>query len=313
MSDLFKQYTSDYISGVMSLRKPQEKSLKILENILSNVEIKKGMDLNIALEKVHKLYPTCTDFEREFMSLTFALATGVGKTRLMGTFIAYLYTQYNIKNFFVVAPGKTVYDKLRRDLSDPSNPKYVFKGLGCFNKAPEIITDDDYRTKTISTFKSDVRVFVYNINKFNKESSNMKKINETLGDSFYEYLANLEDLVMIMDESHHYRAERGMQALNDLRPILGLELTATPLVNTGAKQEAFKNVVYEYPLSQSIKDGYTRTPFAGTRSNVNFSNFGEEEVDKLMLIDGIKLHQRAKSELEAYYLRNNTEENPIKK
>ena len=32
-----------------------------------------------------------------------------------------------------------------------------------------------------------------------------------------------------------------------------------------------------------------------------------------MLIDGIKLHQRAKSELEAYYLRNNTEENPIKK
>lgn len=313
MSDLFKQYTSDYISGVMSLRKPQEKSLKILENILSNVEIKKGMDLNIALEKVHKLYPTCTDFEREFMSLTFALATGVGKTRLMGAFIAYLYTQYNIKNFFVVAPSKTVYDKLRRDLSDPSNPKYVFKGLGCFNKAPEIITDDDYRTKTISTFKSDVRVFVYNIDKFNKESSNMKKINETLGDSFYEYLANLEDLVMIMDESHHYRAERGMQALNDLRPILGLELTATPLVNTGAKQEAFKNVVYEYPLSQSIKDGYTRTPFAGTRSNVNFSNFGEEEVDKLMLIDGIKLHQRAKSELEAYYLRNNTEENPIKK
>lgn len=38
------------------------------------------------------------------MSLTFALATGVGKTRLMGAFIAYLYTQHGIKNFFVVAP-----------------------------------------------------------------------------------------------------------------------------------------------------------------------------------------------------------------
>ena len=31
------------------------------------------------------------DFERDFPSLCFALATGVGKTRLMGAFIAYLH------------------------------------------------------------------------------------------------------------------------------------------------------------------------------------------------------------------------------
>ena len=47
---------------------------------------------------------------------------------------------------------------------------------------------------------------------------------------------NLPDLVLIMDESHHYRAERGAQALNELRPLLGLELTATPLVTKGAKE-----------------------------------------------------------------------------
>ena len=33
MSDRFPQYTTDYISGVMSLRKPQTESLKILEEI----------------------------------------------------------------------------------------------------------------------------------------------------------------------------------------------------------------------------------------------------------------------------------------
>jgi hypothetical protein len=33
-------------------------------------------------------FPTLEDFEREFPSLCFALATGVGKTRLMGAFIA---------------------------------------------------------------------------------------------------------------------------------------------------------------------------------------------------------------------------------
>ena len=105
MSDRFPQYTTDYISGVMSLRKPQTESLKILEEIVSSVSLRKGLNLRGALDAVRAMYPTCTDFEREFMSLTFALATGVGKTRLMGAFIAYLYTQHNIKNYFVVAPN----------------------------------------------------------------------------------------------------------------------------------------------------------------------------------------------------------------
>lgn len=313
MNNFFQQYTTDYISGVMSLRKPQVKSLKILEEIMTSLNIKKGMNLKAALGGVHAMFPICSDFERDFMSLTFALATGVGKTRLMGAFIAYLYTNHNIKNFFVVAPGTTVYEKLKKDLSDPSNSKYVFKGLGCFHKPPEVITDDDYRTKTISFFESDVRIFVFNIDKFNKEGSKMKKINELIGESFYGYLANLEDLVLIMDESHHYRAEKGMQALNELNPLLGLELTATPIVTSGAKQIPFKNVVYEYPLSKAIEDGYTRTPFAGTRTDINFYNFGDEELDKLMIIDGLKLHERSKIELKAYYNNNNSENNLIRK
>ncbi len=300
MSNYFPQYTTDYISGVMSLRTPQKDSLKILEEIVNSVTLRKGMNLKAALGAVHAMYPICSDFERDFMSLTFALATGVGKTRLMGAFIAYLYTQHNIKNFFVVAPNTTIYDKLKKDLSDTNSPKYVFKGLGCFSTPPQIITDDDYREKTISIFESDVRIFVYNIDKFNKENANMKKVNELIGDSFYQYLSNLPDLVLIMDESHHYRADRGAQALNELNPLLGLELTATPLVNTGTKQVPFKNVVFEYPLSKAIADGYTRTPFAVTRSDIDFYNFGEQQLDKMMLLDGISCHESTKRKLEVY-------------
>ena len=102
------------------------------------------------------------------------------------------------------------------------------------------------------------------------------------------------DLVLIMDESHHYRAEKGAQALNDLHPLLGLELTATPLVAKGAKQVPFRNVVYEYPLSKAIEDGYTRTPFAVTRSDIDFFNFGDEQLDKLMLLDEISCHEKVK-------------------
>lgn len=302
----FSLYTTEYISGVMSLRKPQKKSIEILHEIVNSVNLKKGMNLQAALGAVKALCPTCTDFERDFMSLTFALATGVGKTRLMGAFIAYLYTQHNIKNFFVVAPNTTIYNKLCRDLNDNNSPKYVFRGLSCFVNAPQVITGEDYRSKPLSLFQSEVRIFVFNISKFDKENANMKKVNEYYGDSFFETLAKLPDLVMIMDESHHYHGEKGEQALNELHPLLGLELTATPLMakKKNGKQIPFKNVVYEYPLSQAIADGYTRTPFAVTRSDVDFYNFGDEQIDKLMLQDGILCHERIRQKLQVYAANN---------
>ena len=306
MTDRFPQYTTDYISGVMSLRWPQSESLAILDKIMNSVKLRKGMDTGAALDSVRELYPTCTNFEREFMSLTFALATGVGKTRLMGAFIAYLYTNHNVRNFFITAPNTTIYEKLKRELTESSSPKYIFKGLGCFDIQPQIYTEDDYRSRQISiSEESGLRIFVYNIDKFNKEDAKMKRANEIIGESFYEYLSNLNDLVLIMDESHHYRAERGAAALNELKPVLGLELTATPIVNKGSKQILFKNVVYEYPLSRAIEDGYTRTPFAVTRADINFYNFGDEQLDKLMLCDGITCHENAKRNLKSYAANHN--------
>ena len=301
----FDQYTIDYISGVMSLRKPQRRALEILDDIFNYVHPTKNMNLEVALEEVKKRYPICTDFERDFMSLAFVLATGVGKTRLMGAFITYLYTNYGVKNFFVVAPGKIVYDKLKQDLGNPANPKYVFNGVGCFDNPPRIIADDDYRDKQIDLFDSDVKIYVFNIDKFNSENAKMRAINEYLGDSFFNQLSQLDDLVMIMDESHHYHADRGALSLNELNPILGLELTATPYYNKGSKQVPFKNAVYEYPLSASISDGYTRTPYAVTRQDIDFKNFGEDELDHTMLSDGLLCHETIKQELEIYGLDNN--------
>lgn len=300
MNDRFIQYNVDYLCGVMSLRKPQIKSLQILDEILQSVHLKKDIKKEEALTVVNEKYPTCTDFERDFISLTFALATGVGKTRLMGAFITYLYTQKNVKNFFVVAPSTTIYRKLMRDLGDPSSSKYVFRGLGCFDDNPYVVSEDAYKEMTGSVLETDIKIFIFNIDKFNKEDANMRKINEFIGSSFYQHISELDDLVVLMDESHHYRADKGMAAINGLKPVLGLELTATPLFKNGSKQEKFKNVVYEYPLSKAIEDGYTRTPYAVTRSDIDFYNFGEEQIDKLMLADGVLCHEKAKQKLEEY-------------
>jgi len=67
------------------------------------------------------------------------------------------------------------------------------------------------------------------------------RLNEFLGQSYFEYLQSLPDLCLFMDESHHYRAEKSFNAINDLQPVLGVEVTATPQVQKGSKVQKFKN------------------------------------------------------------------------
>src|SRR5437899_1748832 len=132
------------IAARLSLRPPQRHSLEILDRITEIVPPKKGSDVAAALATIRGEFPSVTDFEREFPSLCFALATGVGKTRLMGAFISYLHTVYGLKNFLVLAPNLTIYNKLIQDFT-PNTAKYVFTGIADFATFPPgIITGDDY-------------------------------------------------------------------------------------------------------------------------------------------------------------------------
>jgi len=65
------------IAGRLSLRPPQRHSLEILDRITEIAPPGKEADINAVLEIIRSEFPTVTDFEREFPSLCFALATGV--------------------------------------------------------------------------------------------------------------------------------------------------------------------------------------------------------------------------------------------
>src|ERR1035437_8538003 len=137
------------IAGRLSLRPPQRDSLEILDRLTEIVPPTKSPDAAAALAIIKSEYPKVTDFEREFPSICFALATGVGKTRLIGAFIAYLHLSKGINNFFVLAPNLTIYNKLIADFT-PNTPKYVFKGIAEFaTDTPEIITGDTYEKRTL--------------------------------------------------------------------------------------------------------------------------------------------------------------------
>ncbi|TRZ68049.1 MAG: type III restriction endonuclease subunit R, partial [Rhodocyclaceae bacterium] len=295
------------IAGRLSLRPPQRRSLELLERITEIAPPRKDADVTAALEIIRSEFPSVTDFERDFPSLCFALATGVGKTRLMGAFISYLHLAHGIDNFFVLAPNLTIYNKLIADFT-PNTPKYVFKGIAEFaTEAPDIITGDTYEAKAGSLFNALVRckINIFNIAKITSEvrggrSPRIKRLSEYIGESYFDYLAGLPDLVLLMDESHRYRASAGLRAINELKPILGLELTATPFVEGSRGTLPFKNVIYDYPLGRAMADGFVKEPAVVTRKNFNPAGMSAEEIERLKLEDGVRLHESVKVDLETY-------------
>lgn len=295
------------IAGRLSLRAPQRQSLEILDRITEIAPPNKDADVQAALATIRSEFPSVTDFEREFPSLCFALATGVGKTRLMGAFISYLHLAHGLNNFFVLAPNLTIYNKLIADFT-PNTPKYVFKGIAEFaTDPPAIITGDTYEQEAKTLFDELIRckVNIFNISKINSEvrggkSPRIKRLSEYIGESYFAYLANLPDLVLLMDESHRYRASSGVRAINELKPVLGLELTATPFVETSKGAVTFKNVIFDYPLARAMADGFVKEPAVVTRKDFSPAGMSTDEIERVKLEDGVRLHESVKVELETY-------------
>ncbi len=306
--------TANFIKQRMSLREPLGEALEVVSKLAEVLDLKKpntedyDVFLKEQLEKARTVCPNCKDFERDFPSFAFSIATGIGKTRLMGACIAYLYLEKGIKHFFVLAPNLTLYEKLKRDFGDPSYEKYVFKGIAEFVSKPPIVIDgDNYNNFQLhgGNLFDAIEINVFNIAKFNTDSKEskrgaprMRRLSEYLGQSYFEYLSSLPDLVILMDEAHRYHADASKKAVNELRPILGLEMTATP---TDEKGKSFKNIVYEYNLAQALADGkYVKIPTVAKRRNFQKGDLGDKELDMLKLEDAISIHRNTKKHLELY-------------
>lgn len=308
MTDAHEVRIRRQIAQRLSLRGPQETSLQILADVLSHMDFSEECDMQALLTVIKDQYPSVSAFERDFPSLCFALATGVGKTRLMGAFISYLYLTGRSKNFFVLAPNTTIYNKLVDDFSKQSSPKYVFRGVSQFAQTPPIIVTGDTWAegrgiRGADLFGGEAIINIFNVDKINRETGKIRSFRETLGDSYFDYLSKLPDLVMLMDEAHRYRAKAAAQAVFDLKPKLGLELTATPKT-VGAGSKDFKNVIYHYGLGDAMADGFVKEPAVATRADFNAKDYDTDSLEKIMLEDGAHYHEHVKTELELYARQN---------
>lgn len=145
---------------------------------------------------------------------------------------------------------------------------------------------------------SEIQIFIFNIGKiFNSKTDtqfNFHKFKETLGASFADVLARFDDLVICMDEAHHYYAPASMKAINYLRPILGLEFTATP--------KSPSNVIYSYDVARGAAEGYLKIPVVMGRSNI--AGYSQGDIEEMKIRDGLALHEHRKTVLREYCANN---------
>ena len=206
------------IGYAMSLRNPQKEALSYLDAISTHCDYKKDRKTAIeavATEHCEKQRKIKVDDKFDFPSFCYAMATGIGKTRLMGACMYYLYKTKGYRHFFILAPGNTIYEKLRKE-SNPNHHKYIFKGLEAEMGRPKVYDGLNYESYQVRYEQmslqfeksSEIELFIFNIGKiFNSKTDlqfNFHKFKETLGMSFAEVLSSFDDLVICMDEAHRY-------------------------------------------------------------------------------------------------------------
>lgn len=241
------------ITAEMALREPQEDSLIKFANVIHPLSLS-----NTAQGRIKRMLETGSlQFPDDYARLTFALATGVGKTLLMGAIIAWLFNEKKSRHFVILAPSSTIYRKLKAE-TIRTHPKYLLRGLAGF-PTPQV-----YCAENIDTFSpamvaaTDVPVlFIFTPGQIRPSAKDelerrMRRDGEVLGDSMVSQLAAMDDLIVFLDEAHRFgqdaNAERSWaQAVIDLKPKLVIEMTATPSnPNT---------VFYRYDLHDALIEG----------------------------------------------------------
>ena len=225
------------------------------------------------------------------------LATGVGKTYLMAAFIEYLRRQ-GVSNVMIVTPGKVVQRKTVQNFSPGSN-RYIAGSA----VPPDVVTPQNYapwvarqNDGALMAHGREIPVlaFVFNIQQLiapkNEEGETHgsgvdaarrkpRKFDENAG-VLFDYLKELDDLVVIADESHLYgtSAVAFRAALEELDPALTVGLTASP--------DPSDHVVFTYPLYQSISDRFVKSPVLAFRKG----GYGEDAAsEEQQLRDAVQL------------------------
>lgn len=192
----------------------------------------------------------------------FNMATGSGKTNVMGGLILLLYNQ-GYRNFLFFSTSNTIIDKTRENFLNIKSSKYLFN--------EEIFIDNKrINIKEVKNFEvtaqTDINVCFTTIHKLHSDLLTEKE-NSVSFSSFRKH-----KVVLIADEAHHFNRKTKSQAElfesweNTIERVfeqndenLLLEFTATLDYALPAIADKYKNkVIYRYDLAEYRKDRFSK-------------------------------------------------------
>jgi len=212
-------------------------------------------------EKKHLLEEIDKDNKIKVPFMSFEMATGSGKTMLMGASIYFLNQKFGIDNFLIITPASTdIYQKTIRNFTIGGyDSVWADDTPFTFN----LITGDNYSQNLFFDKSKDANIFVFNISKFGTNATNTAKTWESAvwqddqgnSISIKQFLKD-KKLVIITDEAHHHQTPVAKKIIYNFRPTAVLEYTATALEIERGQDKKNQQIVYKYDIRRFLEDGH---------------------------------------------------------
>jgi hypothetical protein len=284
----------------------QRRALYILNelfNIIQDERATRGRSKRAAL--IADLVETVE--RKKIPYLGFEMATGSGKTQVMGASLYLLAERFGVRNFLILVGGPAstnIYQKTIRNFSHADSTS-IWEDRSAFPF--NLFTGENYRdARGGFSFDetSNVNVFVFNIQKFTETSGEKgektrktqkpwetapwkDKFGNTI--SLQEYLQN-ERLVIITDEAHHTQGKASQDIIKGFSPEAVLEFTATADESGGGNKRA-QDIVYKYDIRQFLDEGYGKLVHAlALDSDSADSGSGIDDYEKRKIITTLLVH-----------------------
>lgn len=256
-------------------------------------------------QALHALVKTMAEGYDPNTELLLDLSTGAGKTYIMTAFGEYLRRNGHY-TLLVVTPGDIVHSKTVANFTE-GNDKYV-AGAAI---TPNVFHPGNYtgwaqaqEGTGYNALNRPLNVIVLNVHQLlpptekdltkgaSKDSKaaktlTIRKFNEDFG-NIYETLATMDDLVVIVDESHiiSETAAKYTNAIWDLHAAAVIGLSATSQSVSKAREP---RTVFTYRLHQAIKDKHVKAPVLALRRG----GYPDDETkEDLQLKDALTLRNR---------------------
>lgn len=228
--------------------------------------------------------------------LSYEMATGSGKTMLMGASIFFLSQKFGIDNFLIITPASTdIYQKTIRNFQ-VGNYDSVWADDTPFTF--NLITGDNYTQNLFFDSKKDANIFIFNISKFGANATNTDLTWESAiwqddqgnNISIKQFLKD-KKLIIITDEAHHAQTKVALKIIRNFHPSAVLEFTATAIENEKGLDKKNQTIIYKYNIRRFLEDGHGKlvravalsTGHKGKQTEVN-------DNEKLKLITLFLIH-----------------------